>query len=179
MDSCSVLFWPTEFLLEISSSILSLAIPPGPLRNVTVTGCSIDGETNNTSLQVAWQLPEMSFGKLVNCSFNISVMEDTMENATLLFVNGASEVRNTGVRIQSYTRMVVYRGYTSMLYCVYKIYSILYCVYKIYSILYCVYKIYSILYCTECCIQRYGCQDCSTIGTVCVQSAAEFWKGLQ
>ena len=158
-DSCSVLFWPTEFLLEISSSILSLAIPPGPLRNVTVTGCSIDGETNNTSLQVAWQLPEMSFGKLVNCSFNISVMEDTMENATLLFVNGASEVRNTRVRIQSYTRMVVYRGYTSMLYCVY--------------------KIYSILYCTECCIQRYGCQDCSTIGTVCVQSAAEFWEGLQ
>ena len=39
----------------------------------------------------------MSFGMLVNCSFNISVMEDTAENATVLFVIGASEVRNTGV----------------------------------------------------------------------------------
>ena len=76
---------------------MSLAIPPGPLRNVTITGCSTDGVLENTSLQVAWELPEMSFGMLVNCSFNISVMEDTLENATLIFVPGATQVRNTGV----------------------------------------------------------------------------------
>ena len=76
---------------------LYLAIPPGPLRNVTITGCSIDSVMESTSLQVAWELPEMSFGMLVNCSFNISIMEETVENATLIFVPGASQVRNTEV----------------------------------------------------------------------------------
>ena len=100
--TCSLLQWNgTEeivysIIIPVRTSFLPLylAIPPGPLRNVTITGCSV---MESTSLQVAWELPEMSFGMLVNCSFNISVMEETVENATLIFVPGASQVRNTGV----------------------------------------------------------------------------------
>ena len=79
---------------------MSLAIPPEPLRNVTIEGCSIYEETGNTSLQVAWQLPVKTYGMLRSCSLNISILED---NATAPFVFGVT----TEVRILEYTMSYV------------------------------------------------------------------------
>ena len=64
---------------------------------MTLLGCSVDEEERNASLLVAWQVPGMTFGRLVNCSFNISAVGDTMDNATNFTAYATTEVGNTGI----------------------------------------------------------------------------------
>ena len=75
---------------------------------MTIEGCSIYEGTGNTSLQVAWQLPVKTYGMLKNCSFNISVLEDILEdNTTAPFVFGVTtEVRNARVYNVIYVSMI-------------------------------------------------------------------------
>ena len=86
-----------SLLVRASSFQFSSAVYPDPLGNVTLYGCSVNEEERNASLLVTWQVPGMTFGRLVNCSFNISAVGDPMENATNFTAYATAEVGNTGI----------------------------------------------------------------------------------